>query len=104
MVDPTTGLEESITPQQAYDKARKEFYAIRHEREVEVRVAREEALATGAYFGKTRIQLGLEEENRTYEAWKAWATNEVNIVEQQKNAAYTGNEAETATPAQTSYP
>ncbi|KAE8453106.1 mitochondrial ribosomal small subunit component [Mollisiaceae sp. DMI_Dod_QoI] len=75
---------------QAYDIARKEFYAIRHEEEVERRVAKEEALWTGAYFGKGVLQIGMELEDKTYEAWKQWATREVEAIERQRDAAYTG--------------
>jgi len=75
---------------QAYDIARKEFYALRHEEEVERRVAREEASWTGAYFGKSALEVGMELEDKTYEAWKAWATREAEAIDLQRNAAYTG--------------
>jgi small subunit ribosomal protein S23 len=61
----------------AYDKARKEFYALRHEEEVERRVAREEASYVGAYFGKSVLDVSMELEDKTYERWKEWATLEV---------------------------
>ena len=87
-----------ISNAQAYDVARKEFYALRHEEEVERRVAREEASWTGAYFGKSALEVGMELEDKTYEAWKAWATREAEAIDLQRNAAYTGlgtaNEAE----------
>jgi small subunit ribosomal protein S23 len=75
---------------QAYDIARREFYALRHEEEVERRIAREEASWTGAYFGKSAIEVGMELEDKTYESWKAWATREAEAIDLQKNAAYTG--------------
>ena len=75
---------------QAYDIARKEFYALRHEEEVERRVAREEALWTGAYFGKSALEVGMELEDKTYESWKAWAMREAETIDLQRNAAYTG--------------
>jgi len=74
---------------QAYDKARKEFYALRQEEEVERRVAREEALSTGAYFGKGVLEVGMELEDQAYEDWKAWATKEVETIERQRDSAYT---------------
>ncbi|KAK2625107.1 hypothetical protein QTJ16_005476 [Diplocarpon rosae] len=77
---------------QAYDIARKEFYALRHEEEVERRVQREEALWTGAYFGKGVLEVGMELEDKSYEAWKAWALKEVNTMNTQRDAAYTGVE------------
>jgi small subunit ribosomal protein S23 len=75
---------------QAYDVARREFYALRHEEEVERRIAREEASWTGAYFGKSVIDVGMELEDKTYESWKAWATREAEAIDLQRNAAYTG--------------
>jgi small subunit ribosomal protein S23 len=75
---------------QAYDVARKEFYALRHEEEVERRIAREEALWTGAYFGKSALEVGMELEDKIYESWKAWATKEAEAIDLQRNAAYTG--------------
>jgi small subunit ribosomal protein S23 len=75
---------------QAYDIARKEFYALRQEEEVERRVAKDEALWVGAYFGKSVLEVGAELEDKTYESWKAWATKEVEAIERQRDAAYTG--------------
>lgn len=75
---------------EAYDTARKEFYALRQEEEVERRVAKEEALWVGAYFGKTALEVGMELEDKTYEHWKVWATNEVETMERQRLSAYTG--------------
>jgi small subunit ribosomal protein S23 len=79
-----------MTNNQAYDMARKEFYALRHEEEVERRVAREEAMWTGAYFGKGVLEVGMGLEDKTYETWKEWATKEVETLERQRDAAYTG--------------
>lgn len=75
---------------QAYDIARKEFYALRHEEEVERRVQKEEALWNGAYFGKGVLEIGMELEDKTYESWKDWATKEVEAIGRQRDAAYTG--------------
>ena len=75
---------------QAYDVARKEFYDLRQEEEVERRVAKEEALSVGAYFGKSVLEVGMELEDKTYESWKEWATKEVEAIERQRDAAYTG--------------
>jgi len=79
-----------LTEDQAYDIARKEFYRLRHREEVERRVAKEEALWTGAYFGKGVIEIGMGLEDKTYEKWKGWALKEVEAIEMQKAAAYTG--------------
>jgi small subunit ribosomal protein S23 len=85
-----------MTSAKAYDQARQEFYEIRHNEDVERRVAKEEALSTGAYFGKSWLDIGMEMEDKTYEEWKGWAKKEVEIIEQQKNALYTGTEVEAA--------
>ena len=86
------GLDEA----QAYDKARKEFYFYRHREDVERRVAKEEALATGAYFGKGPIEIGMELENQQWEEWKAWALKEMEKEKQQAGAAYSGTDTEEA--------
>lgn len=75
---------------QAYDQARKEFYRQRHDDEVEVRVAREEAHATGAYFGLSQNEIGMQIENRTFDQWRTWAEGQVVLMEQAKSAAYSG--------------
>lgn len=81
-----------MTSAKAYDQARHEFYAIRHQEDVERRVAKEEALATGAYFGKSMLEIGMELEDKTYESWREWAQKEVEVIEQQRSAQYTGAE------------
>jgi small subunit ribosomal protein S23 len=68
----------------AFDQARKEFYQIRHVQDIERKVAKEEALATGAYFGKSQLEIGMGIEDRMFEEWKAWATHEVNLQEMRK--------------------
>jgi len=78
-----------MSKNQAYDVARKEFYALRHEEEVERRIAKEEALWTGAYFGKGVLEVGMQLEDQVYEGWKAWATKEVEMKERNRQAAYT---------------
>lgn len=79
-----------LTKEKAYDQARKEHYEDRHMQEVEARVAREEAMATGAYFAKTAIQVGMQLENREFDRWKVWAQEQVTLAEQARVAAYTG--------------
>jgi small subunit ribosomal protein S23 len=81
-----TGMETSL----AYDKARKEFYAIRQQEEADRRVAREEALWVGAYFGKGALEIGMELEDKTFESWKKWATQEIANIAMARDAAYTG--------------
>ncbi|KAI9872685.1 MAG: mitochondrial ribosomal small subunit component [Pleopsidium flavum] len=86
-----------MTTAKAYDQARQEFYALRHEEDVERRIAKEEAQATGAYFGKSMLEISMELENKVYENWKQWALKEVITMEQTRDAAYTGLENESAT-------
>lgn len=79
-----------VTSAQAYDQARKEFYELRLQEDVERRVAKEEAQATGAYFGKSMLEIGMELEDKVFEEWKEWATTEVMQSEQKRAAMYTG--------------
>ena len=81
-----------MEPAQAYDQARKEFYDLRLQEDVERRVAKEEAMSTGAYFGKSALEIGMELEDKEYEKWKVWATNEVGLAEQRQAALYTGGD------------
>ena len=80
----------NITSAQAYDQARKEFYDLRLQEDVERRVAKEEAMSTGAYFGKSALDIGMELEDKEYERWKEWATKEITLAEQIQAAMYTG--------------
>lgn len=67
---------EGMDRQTAYDMTRREFYRLRQEEEIERRVAREEARYVGAYFGKTRLEVGTLLEDSEYENWKVWAGKE----------------------------
>lgn len=66
-----------LSRNKAYDQARREFYALRQEEEIERRVAREEARYVGAYFGKPRLDIGMELEDAEYEKWKLWGKQRV---------------------------
>ncbi|KAB8068738.1 37S ribosomal protein S25, mitochondrial [Aspergillus leporis] len=78
-----------MTKSAAYDVARREFYRLRLQEDIERRVAAEEAEATGATFGPTRLEVGMELENQEYERWKVWAKSEAQVQEQ-RAAAFTG--------------
>jgi small subunit ribosomal protein S23 len=69
----------------AYDKARKEFYQRRHLEDIERRIAKEEALATGAYFGKTALEVGMQLEDEAWRNWMEWARGQIQV--QQQRAA-----------------
>ncbi|KAE8353899.1 37S ribosomal protein S25, mitochondrial [Aspergillus coremiiformis] len=75
-----------MTKSAAYDIARREFYRLRLQEDIERRVAVEEAEATGAIFGPTRLEIGMELENKEYERWKAWAKSETQGREQRAGA------------------
>ncbi|KXJ86729.1 37S ribosomal protein S25 [Microdochium bolleyi] len=78
-----------MTRVKAYDAARREFYQLRQEEDVERRIAAEEARAVGAYFGKGFLQIGLELEDREFESWKKWAGKQIEIVRTEQTSAYT---------------
>lgn len=65
-----------MTREQAYDSARRAFYALRHKEDVERRVAQEEARMVGAYFGANAIQANMHQEDQAYEWWKKWAARQ----------------------------
>lgn len=78
-----TGLSEAA----AYDKARKEFYRVRHYREIELRTAREEALATGAFFTLGPLEKGTLLEDQQYEKWRTWAAAEIQRAKAMQSSA-----------------
>ncbi|PVH95512.1 37S ribosomal protein S25, mitochondrial [Periconia macrospinosa] len=61
----------------AYDKARREFYAYRHRQDLLRRIAREEALYVGAYFGAGPLEVGMQLEDKAFEGWKSWAEKRI---------------------------
>lgn len=65
-----------MSKRKAYDVARKEFYRLRQEEEIQKRVALEEAKHVGAYFGKSRLDVGMQLEDKEFENWKVWAGKE----------------------------
>lgn len=90
---------EGISKEQAYDQARKEFYDIRQQEDIQRRVALEEARMVGGYFGKSRMQVSMELEDATYEKWKKWAEGEAAKIQSERDSAYAnfGNEDNTST-------
>lgn len=80
---------EGMTEEKAYDIVRREFYALRHAEDVERRIAKEEAMKVGAYFGKSFMQIGMELEDAQYESWKKWANRQIDSVRAEQDAAYT---------------
>ena len=74
----------------AYDTARKEFYNARHRQDIQRRVAREEALFTGAEFGPNALEVGMKLEDDKFEEWKVWAVKEIAQQKQLAGSAYSG--------------
>jgi small subunit ribosomal protein S23 len=87
---------EGLHKELAYDVARKEFYQYRHLEEVERRIAKEEALSTGAYFGKGPNEISLQLEDQIWEHWKTWAFEQVEKEKQRNASAYSGTDSEEA--------
>lgn len=78
-----------ITVSEAYDKARREFYAVRRRDEILRRVAAEEAQSTDAVFGKSLNQIGMQLENEQYNDWEEWSRKMV-VEQAQRTAAFAG--------------
>jgi small subunit ribosomal protein S23 len=70
--------------ERAYDRARKEFYALRLREDVEREVAREEALHFGAHFRPSENERSLAHEDQAYDFWREWARA---TVQRQRNLA-----------------
>lgn len=83
---------QNLTKAQAYDQARREFYKERLQEDVERRVAKEEAMATGAYFGKSMLMIGMELEDKVHRRWREWALKDWELEEQRRASDYTGSE------------
>lgn len=79
-----------MTKSKAYDIARREFYQLRLEEDVERRVAQEEAAAVGAYFGLGMNAIGMNLENMSYDKWKMWSEKESQLQES-RVAAFAGD-------------
>ncbi|PYH73880.1 mitochondrial 37S ribosomal protein mS23 [Aspergillus vadensis CBS 113365] len=91
-----------MTKSAAYDIARREFYRLRLQEDIERRVAAEEAEATGAVFGPTRLQIGMDLENKEYERWKEWAKLQAQLSDQRMAAFLGAPEVQAAEEPETS--
>ncbi len=95
----------NMSKEQAYDQARREFYRLRHEEDVERRIAQEEARIVGAYFGKNTTQVGMGLEDKSHEEWKKYALEQITKVEAMRSEAYISfGEDETEEAAQGELP
>jgi small subunit ribosomal protein S23 len=70
---------------EAYDVARREFYRLRQEEQIEKRIAVEEARHVGGYFAMTRMDVGMQLEGREFENWKKWAKKEMELQQARQN-------------------
>lgn len=82
------------TKEQAYDMARKEFYLERQREDIRRRITAEEARFVGAYFNKSRLQISMELEDKTYDRWRSWAEGQSAKIQAERESAYAnfGNE------------
>lgn len=77
---------EKLGRREAYDLVRREFYRLRQAEQIESRVALEEARYVGAYFGKTKLEVGMILEDKEYENWKIWAGKQTEKLEARANS------------------
>lgn len=89
-----------MTQSKAYDVARREFYKLRQAEEIERRVALEEARHVGAYFGKTRSEVGMMLEDHEFENWKIWAGKETEALAAKDTAEIATFDSENDGPAE----
>ena len=82
--------EPALTIDQAYDKARKEFYDVRRQEDIQRRIGAEEAENAGAYFGPSILQWSMQIENKQYDDWEQWSRKTV-TEQMQRNAAFAGD-------------
>lgn len=80
-----------MTKSAAYDVARREFYNLRLQEDIERSVAHEEALACGAYFGPSANEVGMKLENAAYDRWKDWSDKE-NQLQEARISAFAGGD------------
>ena len=80
-----------ISTAEAYDIARKEFYAERRREHTAMRIAVEEAENLGAKFGPSAMSKAMKIESKWYDDWEKWA-NLMQMENDQKNASFAGNQ------------
>ncbi|ETN40247.1 uncharacterized protein HMPREF1541_04523 [Cyphellophora europaea CBS 101466] len=83
-----------ITVPEAYDIARKEFYAVRRRQQTAMRIAVEEAEMFGADFGVPAMSVGMSKEDKVYTEWVGWAAEEAMRITQQR-AGFEGSQVST---------
>ena len=81
----------NITLSQAYDTARKEFYAIRRRQQIQQRIALEEAENNGVEFGPSSMSVGMTKESAVFDEWMIWAEGQ-NMALVQRQASFAGTQ------------
>ncbi|KAF1849752.1 37S ribosomal protein Rsm25 [Cucurbitaria berberidis CBS 394.84] len=82
----------SLSKASAYDQARREFYSHRHLSEIRSRIAKEEALHVGAYFGKGPLEIGMQLEDQSWENWKRWAASQIENEQAMRAQMFSGQQ------------
>lgn len=82
---------------QAYDRARTEFYHLRMKQDIERRIAVEEALAVGAKFGRSYLEISIELESQVLDEWREKAQEFLQLRRTRLAAAYSGGIEEDST-------
>jgi small subunit ribosomal protein S23 len=85
---------QNLSKASAYDQARREFYTHRHRSEIRSRIAKEEAQHVGAYFGKGPLEVGMELEDKSWEAWKQWANVQIEDEQAMRAQLFSGQQDE----------
>jgi small subunit ribosomal protein S23 len=78
----------------AYDTARREFYQHRHLEDIRRRIAKEEAMHVGAYFGKGPLEIGMALEDKSWEGWKRWAAKQIEDEQSMRAQMFSGPQNE----------
>lgn len=92
--------------QRAYDQARKEFYQLRLDQDVEREVAKEEAQHLGTHeeelfiynnIGQSQIERNLKLEDDALEDWRNWAIKDIQDQKNKAASMFAGSMEEEAT-------
>ena len=70
---------------------------MRLQEDVERRIAKEEALSTGAYFDKSALEIGMDVEDKQFEEWRVWAIKQAEALKHQQASTYTSFDQDTPT-------
>ena len=77
-----------LTIPETYNIARKEFYSLRLQQDIERRIAVEEARHVGSSFDKAYIDIMFEREQKVLQEWRTKAAQDLALRKHKRNAAY----------------